>query len=182
MNRIRFLGTLARAAAMVGLLLMLSVALLSVASIVGRNVQGWTLAGDFELTAAATGAALALFMPWCQWTQGHLVVDFFTRGASARAQARLAQLGAACVAAVMGLLAWRSALGAWSAWRSQAGSMILGFPEWLVYAVLVPALALSALIAALQALGMRAEAAPQPLPEPAQAAGPVSMASPASPP
>jgi hypothetical protein len=39
-----------------------------------------------------------------------------------------------------------------NAWVSQSGSMMLGFPEWIVYAFMTPPLALSAAIALAQAL------------------------------
>ena len=52
----------------------------------------------------------------------------------------------------MALLAWRSAIGGWNAWTSQSGSMMLGFPEWIVYCGIVPPLALTAAIGFAQAL------------------------------
>jgi hypothetical protein len=39
-----------------------------------------------------------------------------------------------------------------NAWVSQSGSMMLGFPEWIVFAAMTPPLALSAAIALAQAL------------------------------
>ena len=58
----------------------------------------------------------------------------------------------------MALVAWRTTLGGLNAWRSQSGSMMLGFPEWVVYCCMVPPFVLTALIAfARQALrGLRA--------------------------
>ena len=52
----------------------------------------------------------------------------------------------------MALLTWRSAIGGWNAWTSQSGSMMLGFPDWIVYCGIVPALGLTAAIGLLQAL------------------------------
>ncbi len=148
----RAIEWLARACAVLAGLLMTGITLMTCISVAGRNTTGWTLVGDFELTGSATGAAIALFLPWCQLRRGNIIVDFFTTRASAATRARLDRLGAALLAACMGLLAWRSALGGWSAWKTNAGSMMLGFPEWIVYAAIVPALALTALIGLLQAL------------------------------
>jgi TRAP-type C4-dicarboxylate transport system permease small subunit len=53
---------------------------------------------------------------------------------------------------VMALMAWRASLGGLNAWRTQSGSMMLGFPEWIVYACIVPAFMLTALIALMQSL------------------------------
>ena len=43
----------------------------------------------------------------------------------------------------MALLAWRTAIGGLNAWNRSSGSMMLGFPEWVVYAAMVPPLALT---------------------------------------
>ena len=37
-------------------------------------------------------------------------------------------------------------------WHNQSGTMMLGFPEWIVYAVMTPALALTTVIAVWQAV------------------------------
>ena len=52
----------------------------------------------------------------------------------------------------MGLMTWRTGVGGLNAWKSQTGSMIMGFPEWIVYVGMVPPLALTALIALVQAV------------------------------
>ena len=108
--------------------------------------------GDFELTGVATGAAIALFMPMCQFKKANIIVDFFTAKASEATTAQLDRLGALFMAAAFALLAWRTFLGGMNAWVSQSGSMMLGFPEWIVYAAMSPPFALSAAIALTQAL------------------------------
>jgi TRAP-type C4-dicarboxylate transport system permease small subunit len=147
----KLLDILARLCAVLAGLLLTAITLMTCASLVGRNTTGWTINGDFEITGFAAGAAIALFMPLCQARRGNIIVDFFTTRARARTQERMDRIGAALLALVMALLTWRTALGGLSAWRSQAGSMMLGVPEWWVYAAMVPALALTALIAAVQA-------------------------------
>ena len=121
-------------------------------SLIGRNTNGSTIVGDFELTGVATGAAIALFMPLCQFKKANIVVDFFTAKASPATIAQLDRLGALFMAAAFALLTWRTFLGGMNAWTSQSGSMMLGFPEWIVYAAMTPPLALSAAIALTQAL------------------------------
>ncbi len=148
----RVLEILAKACAVLAGVLLTLITLMTVVSVVGRNTTGWTIVGDFELSGSAAGAAIALFMPWCQCERGHIIVDFFTTRASDAAREALDRFGALIVALVMGLLAWRSALGGLSAWTSQTGSMMLGFPEWIVYCGIVPGLALAAVIAFVQAL------------------------------
>ena len=121
-------------------------------SLIGRNTSGSTIVGDFELTGVATGAAIALFMPLCQFKKANIVVDFFTAKASPATIAQLDRLGALFMGAAFALLTWRTFLGGMNAWTSQSGSMMLGFPEWIVYAAMTPPLALSAAIALTQAL------------------------------
>jgi TRAP-type C4-dicarboxylate transport system permease small subunit len=146
------LELLARACAIAAGLLLTVITLMTCASLIGRNTTGWTIAGDFELTGAAAGAAIALFLPWCQVRRGNIIVDFFTAKASTGTNATLDRLGALLLAVAMGLLTWRSAIGGWNAWTSKAGSMMLGFPDWIVYCGIVPALALTAAIGLLQAI------------------------------
>jgi len=50
----------------------------------------------------------------------------------------------------MSFMTWRTAIGGLKAWASKSGSMMLGFPEWVVYAFIVPSLALTAAIAFVQ--------------------------------
>jgi TRAP-type C4-dicarboxylate transport system permease small subunit len=148
----RLLSTLARLCAVLAGVLLTVITLMTCASLIGRNTTGWTLVGDFELSGAAAGAAIALFMPWCQVRRGHILVDFFTTRASAATQARLDRAGALLLGLAMALLAWRTTLGGLNAWNTQSTTMMMGLPEWIVYAGMVPPLALTALIALLQAL------------------------------
>jgi TRAP-type C4-dicarboxylate transport system permease small subunit len=155
-THVKPLHTLAKLCAIVAGLLMVAVTLMTCVSLIGRNTTGWTIVGDIELTAAAAGAAVAMFLPWCQVRRSHIIVDFFTAKASAGTNATLDRVGALVTAAVLGLMAWRSAIGGINAWNSNEASMMLNLPNWIVYAFVVPGLALAALIALVQALrGMR---------------------------
>jgi TRAP-type C4-dicarboxylate transport system permease small subunit len=158
--RLRTLELLAKACAIAAGLLMVGIMAMTCASVFGRNTVGWTIAGDFELSGFAAGAAVALFMPWCQLRRGHIIVDFFTARASRATNAALDRTGALLLGLAMALMAWRSTLGGLSAFRSGSGSMMLGFPEWIVYCGIVPPLVLTALIAFVQAArGFGAEVA-----------------------
>lgn len=148
----KVLEALARLCAVLAGVLLTVITLMTCVSLIGRNTTGWTIVGDFELSGSAAGAAIALFMPWCQWKRGHIMVDFFTTRASSATQAGLDRFGALLLALVMGLMTWRTSIGGLNAWKSQAGSMMLGFPEWVVYVGMVPPLALTAAIALAQAL------------------------------
>lgn len=147
----KLLELLARVCAVAAGLLLTTISVLTCISLVGRNAAGMTLAGDFELTGVASGAAIALFLPWCQIRKGNIIVDFFTTRATPRTQGALDRFGALLLGLCLALLTWRTSVGALGAWETQSGTMMLGFPEWIVYALIVPGLALTALIAFWQA-------------------------------
>ena len=146
------LSTLARLCAILAGLLLIFITLMTCISVVGRDLIGKTIVGDFELSGAAAGAAIALFMPWCQVRRGNIVVDFFTTKASPAAQDAMERIGALLLACVMALMAWRTTVGGLNSFSTHSETQILGFPEWVVYAVMVPPLALTGLIALHQSL------------------------------
>ncbi len=146
------LESLAKLCAILAGVVLTFITLMTCASLIGRNTIGVTLAGDFELTGVAAGAAIGLFLPWCQLRRGNIIVDFFTAKTSSATQMRLDRLGALLMACMMALLTWRTAIGGLNAFGTKSSSMMLGFPEWIVFAFIVPPLALTSLIALLQAV------------------------------
>ena len=148
----KILEQLAKLCSILSGALLTFITLMTCYSLIGRNTTGTTISGDFELTGVATGAAIALFMPWCQFKKANIIVDFFTAKASQHTVAQLDRLGALFMATAFALLTWRTYLGGMNAWVSQSGSMMLGFPEWIVYSAMTPPLALSAVIALTQAI------------------------------
>jgi TRAP-type C4-dicarboxylate transport system permease small subunit len=149
---VRLLEVLAKLCAIAAGVLLTVVTLMTCVSLLGRNLIGTSIVGDFELSGAAAGAAIALFMPWCQLQRGNIIVDFFTAKAGERTIAGLDRFGALLLGLTMALLAWRTTLGGINAWKSGSGTMLIGFPEWIVYAGMVPPLALTAVIGLAQAL------------------------------
>ena len=148
----KILEQLAKLCSILSGALLTFITLMTCYSLIGRNTTGTTISGDFELTGVATGVAIALFMPWCQFKKANIIVDFFTAKASQHTVAQLDRLGALFMATAFALLTWRTYLGGMNAWVSQSGSMMLGFPEWIVYSAMTPPLALSAVIALTQAI------------------------------
>ena len=106
-------------------IILTAVTVVTCASVIGRNTTGWTLLGDYELTAVAAGAAIALFMPWCQIRRQNIIVDFFTARASSGVNARLDRFGALLLAAMFLVLAWRTATGGLNARSSMTTTMML---------------------------------------------------------
>ena len=148
----KLLEALAKLCAILAGVLLTLITLITCASLIGRNTSGWSLVGDFELTGVAAGAAIALFMPFCQLRRGNIIVDFFTARLSEKSNAGLDRVGALLLAGVFALLAWRTSLGGLNSFNTHSETQILGFPEWTVYAAMVPPFVLTALIASSQAL------------------------------
>jgi TRAP-type C4-dicarboxylate transport system permease small subunit len=144
---LKLLENLAKFCAILAGVLLTFITLMTCISIVGRETIGQTISGDFELSGVAAGAAIALFMPWCQFKRGNIMVDFFTTKASESTQRNMERFGALLLAAAMALVTWRTVLGGLNAYTTNSGTMLLGFPEYVVYACMVPPLALTALIA-----------------------------------
>jgi TRAP-type C4-dicarboxylate transport system permease small subunit len=149
---LRTLENLAKLCAILAGVLLIAITLMTCTSVIGRETIGKTISGDFELSGVLAGAAIALFMPWCQFRRGNIMVDFFTTGASAKNQDRMERFGAFLLAVVMALMAWRTTLGGLNVFNSHSETQILGFPEWVVYCTMVPPLALTALIALYQSM------------------------------
>ena len=149
----KILNFLAQACAVLAGLILTAVTLVTCVSLIGRNTTGWTILGDYELTAVAAGAAIALFMPWCQLRRENIIVDFFTARAPAGLNAVFDRFGALLLSAMLGVIAWRTAVGGLSARESMTTTMMLGFPEWITYAFMVPPLLLTSVIALVQVLG-----------------------------
>jgi len=145
------LYALARMSAVLAGALLVAITGLTVVSIVGRSFFAKAIDGDFELASFAAGAAVALFMPYAQMRRAHIIVDFFTTRTSPQTRKLLDRFGELALGLVMLILTWRISVGGLNAFASGAGSIMLGFPEWIVYALMAPAMALSAVIGLAQA-------------------------------
>jgi TRAP-type C4-dicarboxylate transport system permease small subunit len=148
---VRLLSWLAKLCAVLAGLLLTVITLITCYNLITRNFFGESMVGAFELTAVSTGAAIALFMPLAQARQGHIIVDFFTTGLSDAANGVLDRIGALVLALVFVFLAWRVSVGGINAYDAGSQTMLMGFPEWIVYAAMVPPFIVTALIALSQA-------------------------------
>jgi TRAP-type C4-dicarboxylate transport system permease small subunit len=146
------LERLAKFCAIVAGVLLTLITLSTCLNIIGRETIGRTAPGDFELVGVAAGAAIALFMPWCQFTKNNIIVDFFTAKCSDATNAKLDRFGALLMALIFAVLTWRTTLGGLNSWNTHTTTMMMGFPEWIVYSFMVPAFALTCLIAFAQAI------------------------------
>jgi len=147
---LRLLSRLALWCALAGCACACLVALLTVVSIAGRSLLKQPIPGDVELSQFGIALCIALCLPWCQLKRANIIVDFFTQKAGPRTLRGLDGVGSLLLALMVGLLAWRSGVGALSVYEAQETTMILSLPMWISYAALAPGLALTALIAFVQ--------------------------------
>jgi TRAP-type C4-dicarboxylate transport system permease small subunit len=146
------LGRLARLCSILGGLLMTGLMLMTCYSLIGRNVFDTALIGDFELTGIGSGAAIAFFMPLCQFKRDNIIVDFFTANRSAAFNFKLDRFGDLLMTLIFFLLAWRCGAAAINARETEGASMLLGFPDWVVFTSMCIPFSLTAFIAAMQTL------------------------------
>jgi len=149
---LKILENLAKLCAIIAGVLLTGITLMTCASLIGRNTTGDSIVGAFELTGVAAGAAIALFMPLCQLRRGNIIVDFFTANMSAAVNDKLDRFGTLLLVLIFGLLAWRTTLGGLNVYSANSETQIMGFPEWIVYAMMVPPFVLTGLIALRQTL------------------------------
>jgi TRAP-type C4-dicarboxylate transport system permease small subunit len=147
----RLLYRLAWCFAIAGGVAAAAVALMTVASIVGRSGFSRPIQGDVEITQLGIALAISLALPWCQFHGANIIVDFFTRHTREATVRRLDAVGALLLALMVLLLAWRTAVGAVAVQGAGEQTMIIGLPMWWAYASLAPGLALTGLIAVVQA-------------------------------
>ncbi|MEL6643675.1 MAG: TRAP transporter small permease [Pseudomonadota bacterium] len=104
----------ARVLAWIGGMILVAIALITVASITGRALISLGLSpitGDFELVEAGCAIAIFCFLPWCQLRRGHVTVDVLVARFPARVQAFFGFLGDVLIALASGVILWRIWLG-----------------------------------------------------------------------
>jgi TRAP-type C4-dicarboxylate transport system permease small subunit len=132
--------------AVVGGVILVAMAAMTVTSVVGRAFFARPILGDVELVQLGTAVCVALFLPYTQMRGGNIIVDIFTARAAPRAKAVMDGFGALLYTLMMALLSWRLFAGGLSALESQEVSVLMNFPLWVAYMLMVPGLALAAAI------------------------------------
>jgi TRAP-type C4-dicarboxylate transport system permease small subunit len=149
---VKYIVILAKLCSILAGTLLTAITLVTCYNLVLRNLTTDSIPGAFEVTAFATGAAIAMFMPLSQVRHGHIIVDFFTAKCSDSFNDKLDRFGALMLAVSFALLAWRTTLGGINVYQAHSESQMMGVPEWYVYAAMVPPFALTAVIGLLQAI------------------------------
>jgi TRAP-type C4-dicarboxylate transport system permease small subunit len=126
----RILENMARVLALVGGAIAIAVALIVVASILGRWLFSTPIPGDFELAQMGTAIAVFAFLPYCQIMRGNIVVDTFTMRLPARIRGRMDSIWDSVYAAAMALVAACLTRGTLDTFASHEVSMVLRIPIW----------------------------------------------------
>ncbi|AKH20118.1 TRAP transporter small permease [Sedimenticola thiotaurini] len=129
-----------------GGLVLLGLALMTVASIIGRYLFSLPVPGDFELVEVGCAIAVFAFLPYCQLHSGNVVVDFFTLRARDRTRSRMDAVSSLIYGLIAGLLTWRLALGGYDMYQYGEQTMILGLSRWWGFIPIVASLALLTLV------------------------------------
>lgn len=144
----RFLFAWSWLSALGGSALLFAVCAVSAYSVLGRWLFDQPMLGDVEMVQIGCSLAISAFLPYAQMKNAHVIVDFFTHGASPAVRDRLDRVAAAILCVVSAVVAWRSFVGAYDAWRSGEENMILGWPLWWAYVNIGPAFVLLSMTAA----------------------------------
>jgi len=143
----------ARMIALAGASLALAAAALVTLSVTARWLTSRGVPGDFELVQMASAIAIFSFLPLTQLRSANILVDTFTRVLPPWVARALDGVWDLVYAAAAGLIAWRLALGAADALRSQTGTMVLLLPIGWAIAVCAALMAVLAVAGVLTAVG-----------------------------
>lgn len=131
-----------------GGLSLLGIMVLTVASVLGRELFDSPIPGDFELVEIWCAIAVFAFLPYCQMVRGNVVVDLFTESASVHTRAALELIGNLMFTVISGVLTWRLALGGIDLANYHEETMVLRVPLWWSFIPGVLAMALLTVVCA----------------------------------
>jgi len=149
----RALGSLAVGLAYGGGLVLVSIAALTVASVLKRAVFGRPIPGDYELVAMGCAIAVFLFLPLCQLRRGNVLVDVFTQKAPDWFRRLMAGLSALLYAGIAGVLLVQMRQGMLDRIDFGDTTMLLAVPIWPAFLPILAALALLVALCLHQAAG-----------------------------
>lgn len=126
---------LAAVAAVAGGTLVLLVAFLVTASVIGRWLFNRPIPADYEFVEIGIGVAVFAFLPYVQLRNGHIAVDTFTQRLPARWNAVVDAAWDLLLAVFLGFFAWGLVSGAQESFAYNETLVQLPWPIWPVYAV-----------------------------------------------
>jgi TRAP-type C4-dicarboxylate transport system permease small subunit len=146
----RAASSIAAFLAVLGAVILLGAAVIITYSVLLRAFADGQVLGDFEIMSVASGIAILLFLPYCQATRAHVLIEVFTSWLPAAALRFLHGLWSLGLAAAAALLTWRLMLGLEQAWMRGDVTMMRHIPMAIVFAAAVIGVAGTALLALLE--------------------------------
>lgn len=122
-------------AAVAGGTLILFVAILVTASVLGRWLFNRPIPADYEFVEIGIGVAVFAFLPYTQVRNGHIAVDTFTQRLPARWNAIVDGLWDLVLAVFLGFFTWGLVSGAQESFQYNETLVQISWPIWPVYAV-----------------------------------------------
>lgn len=123
--------------ALLGGVVLLSIALMSTWSATSGFLFGKPLPGDFEMVEVLVAVAAFAFLPYCQITDANVTADIFTAKAGPRTIAMFGLLASVIALGIALILLWRMSAGLQDYRQYVETTAILKFPIWVAY---IPAL------------------------------------------
>ena len=134
----------------IGGLALIVMASVTVISVLGRALFSSPIQGDVELVQLGCAIVVASFLPYTQFRHGNIIVDFFTLGVAAPKRSVMDALGTLLYTLMMALVCWRVAAGGIQAHEYQETSALMAIPIWIPYMLMLPGLALGAVLGSVQ--------------------------------
>lgn len=103
--------------------------------------------GDYELMEAGIAFAVFAFLPWCQLTRGHAVVEILTTRFPEQVNRFLAFLWEVLFALTLIVIAWRISVGMTDKMRYGETTFLLQMPVWWGFAVCAIAAVIASIVA-----------------------------------
>ena len=128
-------------------LVLLCMAAMSLASIVGRALFTKPILGDYEMVQMMCAMAVSMALPYAHWANGHVIVDFFTSKARPAVNLFFDSVAGVLMCLAGAVMCWRLAVGMIDLRKNFDSSMLLGLPTWWGYAPMVPSFALLSVVA-----------------------------------
>lgn len=134
----------------IGGVTLIAIAGLTVVSVLGRALFSSPIQGDVELVQLGTAVCVASFLPYTQHRNANIIVDFFTTGVRERTRTMLDAFGTLLYTVMLALMCWRVGAGGLQAHENQETSPLMAIPIWIPYMLMLPGLAIAAVLGAVQ--------------------------------
>jgi TRAP-type C4-dicarboxylate transport system permease small subunit len=146
----KLLGKLCAISAGFGGLFLVSLALMTLASVIGRAFFSSPIQGDIELVQLGCAVCVASFLPYTQFQKANIIVDFFTANSSETSKNWMDGIGTLILTISFGLITWRLSIGCLTVKENAETSMLMSIPIWIPYALMLPGLFLTTIVGAFQ--------------------------------